>query len=573
MLAAYPIASQPLAALPAGGSQHEPVIVTPEAGYRWRVQLMVDGLDMTELMTGVSDVDREEGGAAVAGFTLLLPAGPVVPTDWLGRSVTLDYISTSPAGTRQARLFTGWVVEPVWDPTTRLLDCDCSDRLQQRVEALELAQIEALTPDALWSEDAFEPLSGRQRWDYMQERLSTLPASLDSSTTGTLRVSSWYASAVPHFVFGGGSTVYQSLQLDLQQYDQAINRVELEINYRLQRLWEHAQTWSWAHPYAAGAAGGFCGWRTWSTELPTRDMIVDAVSGAGLELVGSVGGFVLPPSAPNLCGDGVPWQNAFGDLHLSASVTGARRWTQSVTETYKLVLTAPGGDEAGRQNVQRDSLSVSVGEQAAEGWEDARPVGTTQAVDTSDDPRRQLAIRCLLAQAVVQMVDGHRGTSVSWQVLADMALDIDLQHTLLIEDQGIRAQGKVRRISFDLDMLGAPLATLTIAVMRGGGSSSPLSVPARPDTSLPLPSGGKPAGTQLGGRLTDPVTGFPIGPHDPDRMGFSGNFSVADDLTATRYPYQFALEALEIPESYRDEAASTVEAAYTVGIPNDLLEM
>ena len=99
MLAAHPIASQPLAALPAGGSQHEPpggsqhepVIVTPQAGYRWRVQLMVDGLDMTELMTGVADVDREEGGAAVAGFTLLLPAGPVVPTDWLGRAVTLDY--------------------------------------------------------------------------------------------------------------------------------------------------------------------------------------------------------------------------------------------------------------------------------------------------------------------------------------------------------------------------------------------------------------------------------------------------------------------------------------------------
>ena len=66
-------------------------------------------------------------------------------------------------------------------------------------------------------------------------------------------------------MFGGGSTVYQSLQLDLQQYDQAINRVELEINYRLQRLWEHAQSWSWVHPNAAGPAGGFCGWRRWSS--------------------------------------------------------------------------------------------------------------------------------------------------------------------------------------------------------------------------------------------------------------------------------------------------------------------
>ena len=110
--------------------------------------------------------------------------------------------------------------------------------------------------------------------------------------------------------------------------------------------------------------------------------------------------------------------------------------------------------------------------------------------------------------------------------------------------------------------------------MRGGATGAGLTVPAAPDTSLPLipyPGGGLP--TQLGGRLNDPYTGAPIPPYDPDRLGFSGNWSDQDDLTAEMFPREFKIEGVDIPAEYRDELVGNVAVTYQVAIPNDQLEM
>ena len=101
----------------------------------------------------------------------------------------------------------------------------------------------------------------------------------------------------------------------------------------------------------------------------------------------------------------------------------------------------------------------------------------------------------------------------------------------------------------------------------------PLTVPARPDTSLEPVSGGSLLVTQLGGRLNDPYTGLPIAPYDDTRLGFSGNWDAKDDLTAEDFPRRFDVEAVEIPELYRDERTGEVTAHYRVAIPNDLLEL
>ena len=101
----------------------------------------------------------------------------------------------------------------------------------------------------------------------------------------------------------------------------------------------------------------------------------------------------------------------------------------------------------------------------------------------------------------------------------------------------------------------------------------PLTVPARPDTSLPPITGGSILATQLGGRLNNPITGAPIPPYDDTRLGFSGNWDVGDDLTAEQFPRRFDVEAVEIPEIYRDEKTGDVTAHYRVAIPNDLLEL
>ncbi|MNR68563.1 hypothetical protein D3C85_1931990 [compost metagenome] len=57
----------------------------------------------------------------------------VSPTDWVGLSVSLDYLSQSAEGNLDARRYTGRIALPSWEPRQRLLTCECSDQLQQRV--------------------------------------------------------------------------------------------------------------------------------------------------------------------------------------------------------------------------------------------------------------------------------------------------------------------------------------------------------------------------------------------------------------------------------------------------------
>lgn len=573
LIGAQPLASGPLAA--ALGSTYEPIYVVRGQSYLARVRVLVDGEDVAAMVTGDLDVDREEGAAAVAGFVLLLPPGPVDTRAWKGKSVVIDYISRDRYGVfTEARLFTGWLKMPTWEPTWRLLACECSDRLQQRVEGMSFEAIDAMT-GGYWSADLFEPVEGRSRWDYAQERMKSRAASLDCSVHGEVRVTNWAKASVPHFVFGLGTTEHESVQLDEADMDDVTNRLEIDAGYRFPRLWQHVQGFGWEHPqYTGSGIPGFCAWRPWTSDLPTTEMIEDAITGAGLTLVGNVGGYKLPLSANDPCGDGVAWTNTFDNLWLSANANGARRWVQQVTERYTLLLTAPGGEDEATQVIARDSGNVAIESAQADEWEDGRPTGGGSVTDLVDEMRRNSALLTLLWGGAVELLSAHRGTTLSWQVPTDLALGVDLVHTLRLEDRAL-AQGKCRRIQHQIDIEGGTaITTISVAISRGGGVGDPLNVPPRPDTSLPDIGGSDPTlPTQLGGRLNDPITGAPIPPYDDERLGFSGNWDAKDDLTAEDFPRRFKVEAVEIPEIYRDERTGELTAHYRVAIPNDLLEL
>jgi len=574
MLNASPLNAVPLNGVT--GAAAEPEYIVRGQSFLWTLRLMVGGLNLTPMLTGTVTVDREEGAAGIAGFDLFIAPGvAVVPPDWKGRAVSIDYISTSQGESTEARKFTGQISRADWNPVNRILTCECSDQLQQRVEGMTIAAIDALV-GGWWSEDLCEPVEGRSHWDYARERMSTRTASLDCSAYGDLRVTSWYATA-PHFVFGPGTTLYQ--QIDLQQSDleATTNRVEIEFSYRYPRLWQLNEGYSWTHVNAGGGQSGFCNWRVWATELPDTDMIASAVSGSGQQLLGGVGGYKLPLSMANPCGDGQGWVNTFDNLWLSASFTGARRWVQSVTESYKLVLSTAAGESELTRIVQRAGYTVSIERDQAESWgSDPIRGGGTGSQDLSDEGRRSNAIATALRIGEAMIVGAHRETTLSWDVPTSMAMGIDLWHTLEIADQGVHAVGKCRRIVHQFDLgSGEAITSLSIAIMRGGGVSDALAVPAQPDTSLPpfTSSAQLLLGTQLGGRQVDPYTGFPIGPYDDDRPGFSGNYDTNDNMPAEFYPRRFDINAREIGAEYRDERTASAEAFYRVGIPNDLLEL
>ncbi|MBU1282702.1 MAG: hypothetical protein KJ989_12945 [Gammaproteobacteria bacterium] len=557
-----PLNGAPLNGAIASSAEAEPEYIVAGISYLWSLRVVVGGVDMSAQLTGGADVDREEGAAGVAGFQLYLPAGPVVPSEWVGRTVTIDYISTKEGVTTEARRFTGRIAgPPQWDSNNRILSCECSDQLQQRVEALSVAEIDALTC-GLWSLDVFDPVEGRSRWDYAQERMSTRTASLDCSPTGELRVTSWYATA-PHFVFGYNTTIDESLSVEWPDLSRLVNTVAIESDYRYMRLRQQNEAYSWI-------GGGFCDWYfSNSKELPTTEMVREAVASAGANLMDNFSWDLLWPTMPDPCGLGVPWENSFvgEELLLGASFTIARRWAQSVTERYALSVQVPTSIAVAGEVIERIGSAFEVESVAAETWADTPFTdGFSSHTDERDDARRALFLQVQLLQAVATVVQAHRGTVLNWQVPTSMVMGIDLVHTILFEDQGARAIGKVVRVADDFGE-ALPTTTISIKVMRGGGDvTDPLTPPASVDEEQPPPIP-TPTNlpTQLGGRVDAPE-------YDDELPGFAGNYTTTEP-SAEMYPRRFDIDAAEIPVEQRDELIVPIDGVYRVAIPNDLLEL
>jgi hypothetical protein len=580
----------------------DPLPIVPGRAFRWRLRVTVGGIDVTARLTGQVSVDRERGAAGLADFTLQMDAGPVIPMDWVGREVAIDYISTALGVTTETHRYTGRVVTTEWGSLARLLVCHCGDQLQQRVEAMSTEAVEALIP-SYWSGEVYEAVDGRSRWDYAQERLTSVQGSLDSSATGDLRLTSWYAGNID-FTFGAGTTVYDSVALSYADLTSLTNTVEIEASYRFPRLRQLNENFTWVHPDTNGMGGmsGFCQWRPDSTELPDVAMVRDAVTGSGLSLVRNPGYNRVPLSAPDPCGNGQPWVNNYADLLLAASLTGGRRWSQPVTEKYALKVVAESSVAQAGEVIARESLSIEYTSDVADAWEGtafgidapkatatkigngvggngtggigiypSQDGGETGHADERDEAQRRGAFLCLLHQAKTSIIQAHSGTKVSWESPTSMVMDVDLVHTLAISDQGISAAARCSHVydTFDLAS-GSAITTLTITVMRGGGSAEDaLEPPAASFEPQPEADGPDPIGrslpTQLGGKKGSPA-------YKEDLDGFSGNYDNADP-TLEVFPRRFQVTSIDIPEEDTDERIVDIAATYRVVIPNDLLEL
>lgn len=555
----------------------EPVGEQPQPGvpysfplglaWRWRLRVRIDGVDFSHRLVGTVKVDREEGVAGLADFTLMLD-GVFRREDWYGRPVIIDYISESLGGRLISRRFTGRITLPKLNPRSRLLICECSDALQQRVGAMEVAQIDALV-GGVWSADIFDAVEGRSRWDYALERLSSRPASMDCSALGDIRVTDWQRAETPYFRFGFDTTLDGSVKVELGDVSKMINVVEITFTVRFPRLHQLNRSYGWVHPGMSGFTGiqGFCAYRHDTTELPDRDMIQGAVESSGQRMLG--GSYTLLPPTGVYCNPPMPWINRFTDLVLAASFSAGRRWSQTVTETYTLRLVHTPGVDASGENVSRESVSLEVGRDRGSEWESgAFSGGSSGHEDAREDERRLNAGACVMQQGRVKLWQAARTTTLMFETLTSMALGLDLIHTVELDDQGAFGIGKCRRIydTFDLDS-GMAATAIGVAIMDGGGGNSDDLVMPAYSTSQPISGGATALPTQLGGRSTSP-------PFDDERDGFAGNYSMIDnDVGQEPYPRRFAITAPEIPETLRDEHKVSITAEYQVAIPADPLEL
>jgi hypothetical protein len=570
-----------------GGASLVPGIVTrevtPAFSILWSVQLLLNGVDTTQYLTGTIRIEREEFARCIADFNLLLDAGSVNPDSYIGQDVEIHFVHHRADADVQSLRFRGKLERPRFNLQTRVLSCECSDQLNEVVEPLTIEQVDALA-GGLWSPDVFEPTEGRSRWTYAKERLSTRPVSMQRSVEGQLQVTEWAATTVPHWLIQPDTAIFQSIDYLPVELSERINVVEVEADFRFIRLRERHQEYNWKHPDIVGDAldTSFCLWRQDTSEVPDIAMVKDASSDAGFSSILSGAYWLRLPESGVYCTPPAGWVNQYPDLLLRAQWTSALRWSQRVTEQYTLRLEAPASIAQAGQVISRDRIAMDTESDQEKTFLNATYTspepGAVQddlgdfVIDIRNEDRRQLGLSTIMAMARVSILGAHRGNRFAFTLPTAEALDIRLEHTVRIEDQvlghPIGCQAKVVNIIDEWDLRsGRCYTNFQLAVSQGGSSETdPLTPPATPYSTPP----GEPwpfidLPTQLGGHAESPE-------YDPLLAGFSGNYTNRIP-TLPVFPRLFHLDVVDIPAEHMDEYPVKVENTYRVSVPTDHLEL
>ncbi len=580
-----PLNGAPLNGGLAVGAPPAPVTIDPVVSVLWSVRLMLNGVDSSHLLAGSISIQREEGARCIADFDLQFLGEAVNPASYQGQKVELSFLVWNGSGWDMALCFRGQITGPQFNLQTRVLSCECSDRLNEIVEAMDVAGIDAIT-GGLWSADVFEEVEGRSRWDYAAERMSTRPASLQLSLEGALQVTEWAPTPEPHFIVPAGAVLFESIEWIPVELSERINVVEIEGDYRFPRLRERHQPFFWEHPSWVGLTviDGFCfNHREDGTELPDIAMVTQASEDAGYQAIINVVWERLPPTGSGaLCDPPSGWTNPYPDLLVRATWDSAMRWVQPVTEQYKLRIEAPASVTQAGEVIDRERVAIETESDRADSFEDATFTGPDAdavqdalgdwVVDIREDERRAQALSCLMHVGRVKILGAHRGNRFGYQLPTADCLAIRLEHTGRVEDvilgRNIVCQARMFSIAhqWDLDS-GSAITSIQFAVSQGGGDEAdPLTVPGAPSST---PAGDVPVliqlPTQLSGHVDSP-------PYDEDLLGFSGNYTNYNS-TQDKFERRFDLEAPEQPADHRDEYEVEQAQTYRVAVPNDLLEL
>ncbi|MFI8744476.1 hypothetical protein ACIGKL_04890 [Pseudomonas sp. NPDC077186] len=534
----------------------------------WRLRVQIGGEDVSARLTGVASIEFEESGSRLCTLRLLPEPGVFEPDAFTGQQVTFyhqrlegDLVAA------QALWFTGEAMQPSLDISSQVLTVTATCQRQRRLAAMTPEQIAALVPGD-YAVGVFGEIDDPER--YAADLLSTRALSLDCGADGQFRLTAWEAAPVAHYSFTADEIIDGSLQLKLATADQLLNRVELTVEYRYQRLRHREYTFAWEHP-----AGSFCVWLGDDTELPTLSMLTGALDQANWTTLGLTYE-ALPPSMPNPCGNGGSWGNRFtADPHLLAfNARVGARVAQTLTETYKLTLEVPGSVAAYgvRGGSARHADEVEFDGGAWEDEEGPRPETATQdelgdwIIDEDEPARRENLLRTAFAVERTRMHASHRLSRLAFQTPVTDEV-FDLVHTAQVEALGMRARGKVVRgaVRWDHDS-GEAVAELELALARVGqvAAGAGFTLPARPvfDFGEPPESIAQLA-TQLGGRPTSPE-------YDEDLDGFAGNYGW-ETPSSESHPRRLQITTPDIAAEHRDPAEATREQSYAVGLPGDLL--
>lgn len=520
----------------------------------WSAVVTIAAVDVSARIVGDIRVEASEGAARIAELTIRpAPGTGFAIADWSGKTLTIDVVDMSTGvATNSRRLFTGIIDTPTLDLDMRTINLMATDNLQNQLEALSAASIDTLVPGGYHSPVIFDPAA--RGWSRAQDRLATVPASLDLSPQNTFRLSDWAPRASPNILFTDDHILDGSLQTAQSSRHQLVNRVDIDFAYRFPRVkaegYEIEDSYVTLGSISAHAQAG--NW--WLT----RAAVESAIGASGGAIV-SISYTDLPTFAVG------SWTPGPSDYLLCMGYTAlvSFEYTQTIEEQHAITVSAPNSIAA--VGTLRDRLTGALeGEYPpveavehsmllyAKSLSSIPPknrasvlAGHTTSADvtlTQDTNRdaADAAMETLIAIAKTRIWASHRRNTVS----ADVALnpDVDLPQTIEIDCSRLQARGKCQSVTHTLSpQSGEAITRFTLAICSVAGTGI-----SHPETPTAAPAGSTPATTALS---EYPTSDF--------------NYGAAEDhiLTVT-FPEVAAIE--------RDKRDIPITSSYSAPITEDV---
>ncbi len=508
-------------------------------------------------VAGPIRVEREENKAAIATVTVRATGGN--PESWIRKSLVITFDGST--------LFTGKINRPSFDATRGLLTLTASDLLQEYFEGRTEAQILTDIPNGKYSRAIFG--DREDGWQQALDVLSTWPGESHLNAAGGLVVSSWTSPGGGSSAFGANGHIHGTVRPQFARGRDLTNKITLtaQVRYTRRHHREHGFSWGWGH-------GSFCDWYANSHTLPTREMAQSAAEGAAWAIQGPISFTALPDTGLYSCGGWAISDEAQQAFATSADWDAVRRWTQTVTETYNITISAAPSIARYGEIAQEDSGSYQDDYEDS-AWDQDRNAETPSGgawsanaigdyySDEIDRTAADDAIEVLVLIGKTRILETHRRNYATFDVPCNPSLD--LAGTASVSNSAISANGKISQIVHSIDPIsGRAITSIKIACFRGGGGSDDaIAAPTPPDTQ---PGYGAPASsttlpTRIGG-----VAGAPA--YDTDWTGYTGN---ANLLTggAEVYPQRFRVVSPDVEDGARDEVESSTSETFAVGVPDD----
>jgi hypothetical protein len=532
-------------------------------------QVLIDSVDQSAKLTGTVQIDIGEGVARTASFTLVLSTGVSDIVGWTGKSVVIKSNIDSNLVTE----FTGVIDTPTYDIESGLATFKCTDNLQEHFETKSKSEIDTLTPGAYWSEAVFNDSEG---WEYTQERMSAIPASLDMDSSQSVRITDWAAKTTPDYTFNTSGFIHGSLKNpEYANRRNIINAVDLELEYRYTRLKERQQAYSFDDGLTD--AQFTCGMATNPYPMPTKARVLSAIEGTGWEITVEPTWSTITVGGPHSpCGI---YQYANPFLVRGVDFTIGRRYAQAVTEKYTIHIEsadsiAAFGEVAISQSASEETIydtSTWNASLIADGWSGfgtpATDVNSDKYVNKDNDTTRQNALNTAINVAKTKILASHRNNSVSFDIPYHQVLDVI--HTGQISSSKLTAKGKVSRVLKQINTLtGEAVCAVTLKLSKKFGTGTPTAddLPSTPD-GLPSSTDTQTVDLDLEWHLG----GQDSTEYDEDWSGWIADYYSVTEPGHTPYPTEFVVHTPAITLNSIDNIEPSDSSHVNVTIPDDTL--